>query len=87
MLLVISLCSTTAEARCVKSYVCDDWGSNCHYQDICDSSIDLPSINLPPLPSVRNPGLKPLASVQLPPLGTSECEQKVVNGYWKNVCQ
>lgn len=73
-------------AKCTKSYVCDDWGRHCHYEDICDSTLDLPSTNLPPLPPIKDPGLKPLPSIELPPLGTSRCEQKVVNGHWQEVC-
>src|SRR3989338_4037580 len=85
-LVTSTILSNIAQAGCKRSYVCDDWGNNCRYQDICDSSFDLPSTNLAPLPPIHNPGLKPLPSISLPPLGTSKCEYKVVNGYWQNVC-
>jgi len=78
--------SAISQATCVKSYVCDNWGQNCRYQDICDSNIDLPSTNLQPLPSLPSTQLKPLPSMNLPPLGTSKCEYKQVNGVWQNVC-
>jgi len=86
LILITASYAVSAEARCVKSHVCDNWGNNCRYQDVCDSSLDLPSTNLQPLPPVRSPGLKPLPSTELPPLGTSRCEYKVVNGHWQNVC-
>ena len=78
--------STIAYADCRKSYVCDDYGRNCQYMDICSSTLDLPSTNLPPLPALPSTSLKPLPSLDLPPLGTSRCEYKQVNGIWQNVC-
>ncbi len=76
---------TLADAVCTNSYICDDYGRNCHYQDVCDSTIDLPSTNVP-MPSLPNIDLKPLPSIQIPPLGTSHCEYMQVNGRWENVC-
>jgi len=85
VILTIFLGVTLVEAVCINSYVCDDYG-RCGYQDICDSVMDLPSMNIPPLPSLPNIDLKPLPSLQLPPLGTSHCEYMQVNGRWQNVC-
>ena len=82
---VISV-STAAFADCRRSYVCDDWGNNCSYMDVCDGSLDLPSVGLDPLPSLPSMELKPLPSMDLPPLGTSKCEYKQVNGMWQNIC-
>lgn len=79
--------SGAAEARCKKSQVCDDLGMNCQVQDICDSSIDLPSVELAPLAPLPTTQLKPLPSMDLPPLGTSDCEYRQVNGQWQNVCR
>lgn len=76
-----------AFAECRSSYVCDDWGNNCRYMDICDDSLDLPSMNLDPLPFLPSMKLKPLPSIDLPPLGTSKCEYKQVNGRWQNICR
>jgi hypothetical protein len=76
-----------AEARCRKAQVCDDYGMNCVVQDICDSTLDLPSIDLPPLQPMPSTELKPLPSLDLPPLGTTKCEYKQVNGHWQNVCR
>ena len=78
--------SSTAYAECQRSYVCDDYGSNCQYMDICDDSLDLPSVDIDPLPSLPTTDLKPLPSLDLPPLGTSQCEYKQVDGEWQNVC-
>ena len=87
ILLTITLLaiSTMSYAMCRKSNVCDDYGHNCRVQDICDSSLDLPSVGLAPL-TLPTMELKPLPSLALPPLGTSKCEYKQVNGHWQNVC-
>jgi len=75
-----------ANAACRASNVCDDYGQNCRVMDICDSSIDIPSTNIPPL-TLPSAELKPLPSLDLPPLGTNSCEYMQVNGQWQNVCQ
>jgi hypothetical protein len=82
ILLLVPVC---ASAVCRKSRVCNDYGYNCQYIDVCDNSLDLPSINLPSidLPTVN---IKPLPSIGLPPLGTSKCEYMRVDGQWKNIC-
>lgn len=82
---IISIFSYSAYSECRSSYVCDDDG-NCQYMDVCDSSIDLPSVNLDPLPALPPTELKPLPSLDLAPLGTSKCEYVQVNGEWQNVC-
>lgn len=79
--------SSIAEARCRKSQVCDDYGQNCRVQDICDSTLDLPSVELAPLTPLPSTQLKPLPSIGLPPLGTSQCQYMQVNGQWQNVCR
>lgn len=84
--LILTLLSSIVSAECRRSYVCDDWGNNCRYMDICDDSLDLPSVDLNPLPSLPSIELKPLPSLELPPIGTSKCEYKQVNGRWQNVC-
>ena len=74
-------------AACRKSQVCDDYGNNCRVQDICGSTLDLPSVELAPLRPLPSMELKPLPSMELPPLGTSKCEYMQVNGHWQNVCR
>lgn len=85
--LVILGASTPVDARCRRAHVCDDYGMNCSYEDICDSALDLPSVDINPLPALPSMELKPLPSLDLPPLGTTECEYKQVNGRWQNVCR
>lgn len=75
-----------ADAKCRKSQVCDDHGRNCRVQDVCDSTLDLPSVEIAPLHPLPSMQLKPLPSVSLPPLGTTKCRYMQVNGVWKNVC-
>ncbi len=79
--------SSIVEAKCRKSQVCDDYGMNCRVQDICDSTLDLPSVELAPLRPLPSTELKPLPSVDLPPLGTTNCQYMQVNGRWQNICQ
>ena len=79
--------SAAAEAKCRRVQVCDDSGMNCRAQDLCDSTLDLPSVELDPLTPLPSTKLKPLPSVGLPPLGTSKCKYKQVNGQWRNVCR
>lgn len=76
-----------ADARCRAAQVCDDNGNNCRVKDICDSTLDLPSVELPPLRPLPSTDLKPLPSMQLPPLGTTQCQYMQVNGRWQNVCR
>jgi len=79
--------SNMANGACIKSQVCDDYGNDCHVQDICDSVLDLPSVELAPLRPLPSMELKPLPSLELPPPGTSKCEYMQVNGRWQNVCR
>jgi hypothetical protein len=76
-----------ADARCRKSQVCDDYGNNCRVMDVCDNTLDLPSVELPPLRPLPSTELKPLPSLELPPLGTTQCQYMQVNGRWQNVCR
>jgi hypothetical protein len=85
MMLVFGLVNISA-AACRMSQVCDDYGNNCSAQDICDSLLDLPSVEIAPLRPLPSMELKPLPSLELPPLGTSKCEFMQVNGAWQNVC-
>ena len=84
---LLLLFSAASLAVCQKSQICDDYGMNCQVRDVCDSTLDLPSVGLAPLPPLPSMELKPLPSMQLPPLGTSRCQQMQVNGRWQNVCQ
>ena len=79
--------SSITEARCRKAQVCDDYGMNCRVQDICGSSLDLPSVDLAPLRPLPSTQFKPLPSVGLPPLGTTKCQYMQVNGRWQNICR
>jgi hypothetical protein len=87
LFLAAALLATPASAACYKSYVCNDYGRGCGYRDVCTSTLDLPSTNLPPLPRIAPLQLKPLPSMTLPPLGTTRCQQMLVNGTWQNICQ
>jgi hypothetical protein len=83
---VVLFCAAQGEAYCYKSYVCNDYGRNCRYQDVCDNKYDIPSHNIPPIPAIPTLEIKPLPSLSIPPIGTSKCEYKMVNGRWMNLC-
>lgn len=85
--ILILVFASIADARCRKSQVCDNYGSNCRVVDICDSTLDLPSVEIPPLRPLPSTDLKPLPSLELPPLGTTRCQYMQVNGRWQNVCR
>ena len=78
------LTSFQINAACRSSKVCDGYG-NCSIQDVCDSTLDLPSMDIAPL-SLPSMDLKPMPSLDLPPLGTTDCQYMQVNGIWQNVC-
>lgn len=84
---VIYLFSTVSMAVCQKAQICDDYGMNCQVRDVCESTLDLPSVGLAPLPPLPSMEIKPLPSMQLPPLGTTRCQQIQVNGRWQNLCE
>ena len=76
-----------SEAVCRKAQVCVDYVMNCQIQDICDNSLDLPSVEIAPLTPLPSTELKPLPSINLPPLGTRQCQYMQVNGHWQNICK
>ncbi len=86
-LIIVITSSNAVFAKCRKAQVCDDYGMNCQVRQICESSLDLPSVGVDPLRSLPSTRLKPLPSIGLPPIGTRKCEYKQVNGIWQNVCK
>ncbi len=83
LLLIGLILSSTANAYCYKSYVCHH--GLCGYIDVCESTLDLPSTNIDPLPQ-QNYQIEPLPSLSVPPIGTNQCKYMSVNGQWRNVC-
>lgn len=79
------LLTQSALAECYSQPVCDSDG-NCDTQDICDSSLDLPSTNVPDITPLPSTEIEPLPSTAVPPVGTDHCTQTQVNGYWQTVC-
>ena len=86
IVILFLLFSSTAYAVCSKSWVCDDYGNNCQVIDVCDSPLDLPGTNIPPLRPLPTLEVKPLPSMSIPPIGTNRCEYMQVNGRWQNIC-
>lgn len=84
--LTLSFGSQTLFAKCSKSNVCDDLGQNCEAIDICDNLFDAPAKNFAPLTPMPTLKFKPLPSLRVPPIGTTQCDYMQVNGRWQNVC-
>ena len=86
-LIVLTLISQPVFAKCYKSNVCDDLGQNCEAIDICDNVFDAPATNFAPLTPLPTLKFKPLPSLRVPPIGTTQCDYMQVNGRWQNVCK
>ena len=86
-LIALTLISQPVLAKCYKSNVCDDLGQNCEAIDICDNVLDLPSTNFAPLTPLPTLKFKPLPSLRVPPIGTTQCDYMQVNGRWQNICR
>ena len=66
---------------------------NGHVQALCQSAVDLPPLCPPQLCPLQTPSIAPIPQAQLPPLGTTHCEQaQVLNPRtgmyeWRQVCR
>ena len=75
-----------ANAACKVQWVDHDFNMSTPaiQKQICDSSLDLPAINLPGVRPIQAPQIRPIPSIGLAPLGTSSCTNQSVfeNGRW-----
>ena len=61
-------------------------------QPFCDSTLDLPPLCPSRVCQIETPSIEPLPSLDLPPIGTTYCQQEqVYDDYegryvWRNVC-
>lgn len=83
--LVSMLFAIPSYAVCHKQQVCDGMG-NCEIEDICQSTLDLPSVEVDPIMRPYAPSIQPIQMPIIPPIGTTSCRLRQVNGYWQNVC-
>lgn len=91
-LFIMCVINALAYGACHVKQVCNDYGMNCQPQQICDSTLDIPSTEIAPLQPVQVPSIKPIDIPSVPPIGTTHCEQRWVCGNynncaWKEVCQ
>jgi hypothetical protein len=75
-----------AEARCMVKWVDHDFNVMTRpiQKQVCDSTLDLPGINLPGVQPIQRPQIPPLPSIGLPPIGATSCTMQSVyeNGAW-----
>ena len=61
-------------------------------QPFCESTLDLPPLCPPRICPIETPSIEPLPSLDLPPIGTTYCEEEqVYDDYegryvWREVC-
>lgn len=85
--------STVGIAACKNVWVDHDYNISTPpvQTQVCDSTLDLPAINLPGVQPIQSPGLRPLEPVGLTPLGTTQCTTQRVYEYgqWveKRLCR
>ena len=88
--LLVLLLPTTAHARCVWEWVCNDSG-DCRHVSICDSTIEIAPVEPPSIEPIVPPSIEPIVPSSVPPIGTTQCvqvqRQDASGGwYWDTVC-
>lgn len=87
------LVSLNGVAECKNVWVDHDYNSSTPpvQKQVCDSTLDLPAMNLLGVQPIQSPALKPLEPIGLPPLGTTQCTTQRVYEYgqWvdKRLCR
>lgn len=81
-----------SKAACQKKHVCDNFGQNCQLTQVCDSKLDLPSIELDPIRPITVPSVRPIQAPGIVPIGTTSCSTEWVCGAfnkcsWQRLCR
>jgi len=83
--LVLVIFSQLANADCSCECI------NGRVQAVCSSTLDLKPICSPRICPILTPGIRPLPSLRVPPIGTTSCrKEQVWNGYryvWREYCR
>jgi hypothetical protein len=95
VLLLTILGATSASAACKVVWVDHDYNTltPAVQKQVCDSTLDLPAINLPGVRPIQQPKIKPIEPLALPPLGTTRCStqqvwnQQAMRWEQKRICQ
>ncbi len=89
---LFSILASTSIADCRIQWVDHDYDTTTPaiHRQICDSTLDIPAINLPGVQPIQQPAIKPIEAPTIPPIGTSSCQTQQVyeNGTWvsKKLC-
>lgn len=80
-----------AAARCHVEWDCSG-GYPCRQVQICDNSIDLPSIPPPGISPIPPPSIRPIPQPVVPPVGTTQCQPTYLcdnfgRCAWRTTCQ
>lgn len=84
--------ATGASAACRNVWVDHDYNASTPaiVQQVCDSTLDVPAINLPGIQPIQKPQVRPIERPTIPPIGTSRCRTQSVSegGRWvdKQIC-
>ena len=90
---LLLMISNLASAACRYVGVDHDYNSStpATRKQVCDSSIDIPTMNFPNVRPIQKPEVKPIQIPSIPPIGTTRCRNESVyeNGKWvtKRVCR
>jgi|SRR5210317_2179293 len=91
--IAVALFAVNANAACKWVWVDHDYNSMTPaiQKQVCNSTLDLPSIRTPSIRPIQQPQLRPLEPIGLPPLGTTSCRMQSVYefGRWvnKRICR
>ncbi len=82
--------STNAEARCRWTFDCSS--GPCRQVQLCDSTLDMPTIRPPAVAPIAPPSIPPIGTPAIPPLGTSSCAPNYLCNSlgqcaWRTVCR
>lgn len=93
ILLASLIAASSAFSTCRNVWVDDDFNSATPpvMKEVCDSTLDLPAINLPGVQPIQRPQVRPIERATVPPVGTTRCRTQSVyeHGRWvnKQICQ
>ena len=89
MLVALILVSVNSAAECRVHWVDHDYNAStlAIQKQVCDSTLDIPGINLPGVRPIQEPQIKPIESLDIPPIGTTRCRTESVydDGEWVDI--
>ena len=84
--IMILFISPNVIAKCTVKWVDHDYNTMTPaiQKQVCDSTLDIPAINLPGVRPIQRPQISPIQSPTIAPIGTRNCRTQSVfeNGQW-----